>query len=205
MKHSLLCLLAAGGIVTASLTASATTPAQPQANTLEPIQLKVPDLKRGAPVMQALASRQSIKKCADRMLSEQDLSDLIWAANGINRPQSGKRTAPSAMNRQDVKVYVCTAEGSYLYNPKAGTLDPITAGDARPADAPVVLVLVTDTDETWAALDAGIVSQNISLFCSGTGLATYPRANLDRDKLKKALKLTGTQTIMLCNPVGYTK
>ena len=82
---------------------------------------------------------------------------------------------------------------------------PVNDGDARPADAPICLILVTDTAEPWAAMDAGIVSQNISLFCSGTGLATYPRASMNKDALAKALKLTSPQTPMLCHPVGYKK
>lgn len=170
---------------------------------METIKLNAPNKHRGVAVMEALNNRQSTKKCSDKMLSLQDLSDLLWAANGINRPESGKRTAPSAMNRQDVKVYVCTEEGSYLYNHKTHALDPVSTGDARPADAPVCLVLVTDANETWSAIDAGLVSQNISLFCSGVGLATYPRATMNKDSLKNALKLVGSQTLMLCHPTGY--
>lgn len=169
----------------------------------ETIKLKQPDLERRTAVMKALSDRQSIRTCSDKMLSPKDLSDLVWAANGINRPDSGKRTAPSAMNRQDVKVYVCTREASYLYDHKAHALVPVSEGDARPAKAPVCLILVTDTAEPWAAMDAGIVSQNISLFCSGTGLATYPKGSLDKNALKTALKLKEPQTVMLCHPVGY--
>lgn len=172
---------------------------------MEIIKLLPPDKQRGQSVMQAFAKRQSTREFDTKMLSLQDLSDLLWAANGINREESGKRTAPSAMNRQDVKVYVCTKEGSYLYNHKTHALDPLTEGDVRPADAPVCLVLVTDTNATWSAMDAGIVSQNISVFCAGVGLATYPRATMDQATLKKALKLDKSQTLMLCNPVGYFK
>ena len=172
---------------------------------LETIRLKSPDRQRGLPVMEALDKRCSTREFSEEMLKPGDLSDLLWAANGINRPASGKRTAPSAMNRQDVKVYVCLQSGSYLYEPVTHTLRRISSGDARPAPAPVCLVLVTDADETWSAIDAGIVSQNISLFCSGTGLATYPRATMNREVLQKALKLGGTQTLMLCHPVGYFK
>lgn len=204
MKRVLTSLAAATLLLSITPQSHAATPVEPQ--TLQPITLNAPNLKRGLPVMQALSKRQSIRTFADRELSLQDLSDLVWAANGINRPESGKRTAPSALNKQDVKVYVCTAQGSYLYNPREQRLDPLTAGDARPTkQAPVVVVLVTDTNEQWAPIDAGIVSQNISLFCSGTGLATYARGSMDRDALKKALKLTGTQTVMLCHPVGYVK
>lgn len=169
------------------------------------IKLNAPDLSRGTNVMQAFKNRKSTKECSDKELSLQDLSDLLWAANGINRPESGKRTAPSAMNKQDVKVYVCMKEGSYLYNHKTNTLNLMTTGDARPVDAPVVLVLVTDSNDTWAALDAGIVSQNISIFCAGVNLANYPRASMNTNKLKKVLKLSDNQTPMLCHPIGYFK
>lgn len=169
------------------------------------IKLNAPDLQRGQSIMQALSKRQSTKSCSDKELSLQDLSDLLWAANGINRPESGKRTAPSAMNKQDVKVYVCTKDGTYLYNHLTHTLDPLLSGDVRPASAPVCLILVSDTGNTSAAIDAGIVSQNISLFCSGVGLATYPRGTMDKEVLKDALKLSGSQTPMLCHPVGYFK
>ena len=172
---------------------------------MKTIKLNTPDLNRGSSVMQALNKRQSTKSASAKELSMQDLSDLLWAANGINRPESGKRTAPSAMNRQDVKVYVCTKDGSYIYDHKGHTLVPVSAGDVRPANFPVVLVLVTDSGSSWAAMDAGIVSQNISLFCAGTGLATYPRASMDEKALRKALALNDAQTLMLCNPVGYPK
>lgn len=169
------------------------------------IKLNAPNLDRSETVMQALAKRKSTKESSDKELSLQDLSDLVWAANGINRPESGKRTAPSAMNKQDVKVYVCTKDASYLYNAQAQSLELISSGDARPTPSPVVLVLVTDTNDTWAALDAGIVSQNISIFCAGAGLADYPRGSMNKEALTKALKLTGTQTLMLCHPIGYFK
>ena len=175
------------------------------AQELKPIKLNVPDLNRGEKIMKAFANRKSTREFSDKMLSQQDLSDLLWAANGINRSKEGKRTAPSARNKQDIKVYVCMAEGSYLYNASTSTLDPISSGDVRPVKAPVCLILVSDTDQTWGALDAGIVSQNISLFCSGIGLATVVRATMDAAELKKALKLTGTQTLLLNHPVGYFK
>lgn len=82
---------------------------------------------------------------------------------------------------------------------------PVNDGDMHPADVPVCLILVTDTAEPWASMDAGIVSQNISLFCSGTGLATYPRASMNKNVLAKALKPTSPQTPTLCHPVGYKK
>lgn len=89
----------------------------------ESVKLNAPNMKRGSSMMQAFAKRQSIKSFANKELGKQDLADLLWATNGINRPESGKRTAPSAMNKQDVKVYVCLKDGTYLYNHKTHALD----------------------------------------------------------------------------------
>ncbi len=170
------------------------------------IQLEKPDMTRGTSLMKALEDRQSTRECSDKDLSAVDLAGVIWAANGINRPESGKRTAPSAMNKQDIKVYVCLKQGSYLYDHKAHALELISEGDARQrTEAPVMLVLVSDTKETWGALDAGIVSQNISLYCAAFQLATVPRGSMDQDALRTALKLADTQQLHLNHPVGYFK
>ena len=102
--------------------------------------------------MKALSDRHSDREYAAKELSLQDLSDLLWAANGINRPD-GKRTAPSALNKQDIDIYVIMKEGAYLYDAKANSLQPIAKGDHRAAvagsqdfvkSAPVSLVLVSD-------------------------------------------------------------
>ena len=93
---------------------------------LEPIQLSAPDMTREATMMQAFAQRKSTREFSPRMLSKQDLSDLLWAANGVNRPESGKRTAPSAMNRQDIDLYVCLEKGAYFFDHKQNTLVPVT-------------------------------------------------------------------------------
>ncbi len=187
----------------ATLCASCGASAQKPAET---IVLNTPDPTRGKSVMEALSLRQSTREFAETELSLQDLSDLLWAANGINRPESGKRTAPSAMNRQDIKVYACLPDGCYLYDHKAHALARVSDADARPdKNAPLALILVADANETWSALDAGIVSQNISIFCAGVSLATYPRASMNHGELKNALKLSGSQTLMLCHPIGYFK
>ncbi|MCD8194321.1 MAG: SagB/ThcOx family dehydrogenase, partial [Tannerellaceae bacterium] len=172
-------------------------------------------------IMKTLSERRSVRAYAEQELSLQDLSDLLWAANGISQESDGKRTAPSALNKQDIDVYVVMKEGAYLYDAKAHALNPIAAGDHRVAvaggqdfvkTAPVSLVLVSDlsrfgdvSDRTrvTGAMDAGYVSQNICLFCAGTGLATVPRGTMDRDALKEILKLTGSQELMLNSPVGY--
>lgn len=177
------------------------------AQPLKPIQLSAPDMERGVTLMQAFADRKSTREFAPEMLSLQDLSDLLWAANGVNRPD-GKRTAPSAMNRQDIDVYVCTEEGAYLYDHKKHSLEPVTGEDIRTLkNAPVCLVLVANGsgNEAWGAMDVGIVSQNISLFCAGAGLATVPRGSMNADSVGKALKLTPKQKPLLNHPVGYFK
>jgi SagB-type dehydrogenase family enzyme len=188
------------------------------------IHLEPPDLKRGLPVLEALSLRASATEFDTASLSLRDLSDLLWAANGINRPESGKRTAPSAMNAQDIDLYVFMEPGVYLYDPKSHSLNSVAEGDHRIsvvgkqkhfAQAPVMCVLVSDIsrfptgDEAkrmvWAAEDAGIVSQNISIFCASVGLATRPRASMDIDTLREILNLTDDQRIMLNHPVSNQK
>lgn len=189
------------------------------AQELKTIQLNKPNTQRGLPVMQALEKRHSTREYADKALSLQDLSDLLWAAYGINRPESGKRTAPSAMNKQETDVYVCFPEGTYLYDAKTNSLKPVVKGDLRPAvagsqayvtKAPLCIILVGDLalfngDPMMPAMDSGIISQNISIFCAGTGLVTVPRAYMDKDKLRTALKLKDSQQLFMNQPVGYAK
>jgi SagB-type dehydrogenase family enzyme len=184
--------------------------------------LNPPDTTRGLPVMKALAARASATAFDTIMLRDQDLADLLWAADGINRPKIGKRTAPSAMNAQDVDVYVCLAEGIYRYDAKKHALEPVAQGDHRKlvagrqanfAVAPVHLILVSDISRfkfgedslklVWAAEDAGIVSQNIAIFCAAVGLKTRPRASMDQEKLRAVMKLGETQHLMLNHPVSY--
>ena len=186
------------------------------------IRLPKPNLNRNSEVMEAFANRHSTREYAAKALTLTDLSDLLWAANGINRPEEGKRTAPSAMNKQDVDVYVVLPEGTYLYDAKAHQLNLVAEGDHRGAvaggqafvkSAPVSLLLVSDLSrlgdaknthtQLMGAVDAGIVSQNISIFCSAAKLATVPRASMDTAKLKSVLKLTDTQLPLMNHPVGY--
>ena len=188
------------------------------------IQLLAPNKDKGASIMKSLAQRQSHRKCADKELSTADLSDLLWAANGINRPEDNKRTAPSALNHQDIDVYVISKTGAYKYIAAENRLQLITEGDHRDAVAsgqdfvnqfPVSLVLVSELSKLGdaknertrmtAAMDAGYVSQNICLFCAGNGLVTVPRATMNSTELKKILKLGDTALPLLNNPVGYPK
>ncbi len=188
------------------------------------IVLNAPDTTKGLPVMKALSQRASATKWDTATLKLQDMSNLLWAANGVNRKATGKRTAPSAMNDQDVDVYVFNKRGAYLYDANKNTLNLIAEGDNRnlcagrqdfAAMPPVFCVLISDISKfksgsdssklVLAAFDAGIVSENISVFCAAVGLATRPRATMDQEKLKKLLNLKPTQHLMLNNPVSYKK
>jgi nitroreductase len=192
------------------------------AQELKSIVLNSPDKTRGLSVMQAFEKRASASAFSGDKLKIQDLSDLLWAADGINRPELKKRTAPSAMNAQDIDIYVFMMEGVYLYNAAINILEPIVSGDQRLlvagrqtefANAAVILLMVSDLSRfpgnddagklSMAAMDAGLVSQNISIFCAGVGLITRPRATMDQVKLMEILKLKDSQHPLLNNPVSY--
>jgi SagB-type dehydrogenase family enzyme len=197
-------------------------PALGQSEELKPLQLPKPQMDGGKPLMQVLKERKSTRVFSPQKLPEQTLSNLLWAAFGINRPD-GRRTAPSASNRQEIDVYAITSEGAYLYDAKEHLLKPVVAGDLRAQagtqdyvkDAPVNLVYVADTtkmgsgSEESKALntgaDAGFISQNVYLYCTSEGLATVVRASVDRPALAQALKLRPEQKIVLAQTVGYPK
>jgi len=191
-------------------------------NAQKQIKLNAPNKSRGTTVMKALSERHSVRDFSSKELSLQDLSDLLWAANGINR-SDGKRTAPSAMNKQDVDIYVIMKSGAYLYDAKNQALKPVVSKDLRGdvaggqdfvKAAPVSLVLVSDISRfgsmaskemntIMGAVDVGTVCQNINLFCAATGLITVPRASMEKEALKQSLKLTNNQILIMNNPVGY--
>ena len=193
------------------------------AQDLQEIKLNTPDKTRGAVMMKTLNDRQSVREYDAKALSLQDLSDLLWAANGINRPD-GRRTAPTASNKQEIDVYAIFAEGAYFYDAQAHALKPVAKGDYRglvamsqefAKTAPVSLVIVMNLEKMgdpaveqtklMCAVDAGIVCQNINLFCAAVGLSTVPRATMDKAELQKVLKLSATQVPIMNNPVGYKK
>lgn len=189
-------------------------------NALSPRTLPAPDKTGGKPLMQTLAERHSVREFAPTPFTDRMLGDLLWAANGINRPD-GHRTAPSAMNRQEIDLYVLDAQGAWLYEPETHSLRPVAEGDHRAllnagqdfaATAPVSIVMVMNGDkfqmtgdraDLMMGADAGIVCENINLFCSSAGLKTVPRASMDTDALVTLLNLPSTQRPILNNPVGY--
>ena len=185
--------------------------------------LPKPNLQRQTlTVMETFQQRKSVREYRPEQLSEQDLSDLLWAACGVNR-DNGNLTAPTAMNRQEIRLYVVCEKGISLYDPKAHTLTQVAEGDHRTLiagsqafakEAPISLLMVGDFDKfgstaphakTMVAVDAGIVSQNIDIFCTAAGLATVPRATMDVKALQSILGLNENQVPLLNNPVGYPK
>ena len=193
------------------------------AQELRPIQLPPPQMDLGKPLMQALKLRQSSRSFDRKPLSMQEISNLLWAADGINRPESGKRTAPSARNWQEVDIYVTLPEGVYLYDAKAHALTPVVAGDLREAtgaqefvkDAPLNLVYVADytrmsnvSDDDrrlFSGADVGFIAQNVYLYCASEGLAVVVRAGVNRAAFSEALKLRAEQKIILGQTIGYPK
>ena len=188
---------------------------------LKPVALPTPQTSGGMPLMQALKTRKSVRDFGPEQLSRQMLSNLLWAAWGINR-EDGRRTAPSASNRQEIEVYVVMADGAYVYDAKANLLRPIVQADLRKlagtqeyvADAPVNLIYVADTAKLGgddagrlanANADTGFIAQNVYLFCASEGLGTVVRASVNRADLGRALNLRPEQRITLAQTVGYAK
>jgi Nitroreductase len=183
-------------------------------------QLPEPKKSGGMPVMEALQKRHSSRAFLDRALSAETLSSLLWAANGISRPD-GRRTAPTAINVQDTDVYAILATGAYLYDAKANALTLAASGDHRALagkqdfvkTAPVNLIFVQDRKrlgerlegdkELFAGVHAGAICQNVYLFCASEGLACVVRRNIDIPALHKALNLRPDQVIVLGQTVGY--
>jgi SagB-type dehydrogenase family enzyme len=192
------------------------------AQALKPVQLPPPQTTGGRPLMEVLKDRKSNREFASDTLSPQTLSNLLWAAFGINRPD-GRRTAPSAMNWQEISVYVATSAGVYIYDAKSNALDQVLAGDFRAAtgtqpfvkDAAVNLVYVSDLSKTdgagsgeaemYTAADVGFIAQNVYLYCASEGLATVVRGSVDKPALAKILNLQSQQKIILAQSVGYPK
>ena len=167
---------------------------------------------------QALQQRRSERQYSNKEISMQTLSTLLWAACGVSDQKTGKITAPSAINMQDVKVYVCSKDGVCLYNAKVNTLtkvsdknllEAIAGRQAFAKAAPISLVLVSTKDsdrapnDKFGAMDAGYVSQNIYLACTALGLKTVARATMDFDVLKRELNLADTSYLELNHPIGY--
>jgi nitroreductase len=185
------------------------------------IKLPAPRTTGGKPLMEALNERKTTREFSPEKLSPQALSNLLWAAWGINRPD-GRHTAPSASNRQEIDVYVLTADGAYIYDAKANALKGVVAGDVRKqagaqpfvAEAALNLVYVADMGKmggnddaryATANADTGFIAQNVYLFCASEGLGAVVRGSVDRAGMAKTLNLRPDQRITLAQTVGHIK
>ncbi len=186
------------------------------------VQLPKPHTATGNVMLKILEKRSSSREFAPDPLPLAVLSNLLWAAFGVSRPD-GKRTAPSARNRQEIDIYVAAPNGLYLYDAKANVLKPISDEDMRGLtgmqpyvkEAAINLVYVADTSKMdkmtpedralWIGADTGVIAENVYLYCAAEGLATVVRALIDRPLLAKAMKLRPEQQITLAQSVGYAK
>lgn len=191
------------------------------------IQLVSPSKTGGMSIMETLWNRHSDREFSDKDLSEQDLSDLLFAASGINRPADGKITAPSALNTQEIDVYLFSKYGVFKYIPQGHKLHKVSDGDYRRLlagtpqfsqdfvlEAPVSLLTVANPQkfdrmpemaQMMAITDAGIMSENICMFCAGRGLSVVPRATMDRESVSRLLGLPDEAILVLNLPVGYPR
>lgn len=192
------------------------------AEQIQPIQLPAPNTTGGKPLMEALHARHTTREFKAETLPAQTLANLLWAAFGVNRSKTGQRTAPSAMNSQEIDLYVALPEGLFVYDAHVQRLQPVFSVDVRPKaggqesfrTAPVTLIYVAnlpklakaapDRRSFYAGFDAGCICQNVYLYCASEGLATVVH-DLDRTALTAAMNLKPDQEIILAQAVGLPK
>jgi nitroreductase len=197
-------------------------PKPAQGDTLPKITLPPPEKEGGMALMDALSRRHSSRDFAPKELPLPLLSNLLWAAYGVNRVDNG-RTAPSAINSQEIDIYVALPSGAYLYDATANVLQLVAASDVRHvtgyqdfvSEAALDLVFVADHSrmklvpvakrESYASVATGAIAQNVYLFAASNGLATVIRAWIDRDAVADALWLNHDQQVLLSQTVGYPK
>lgn len=191
------------------------------------ITLPAPDRKDGKPLMQALDERQTTRSFTEDNLTQQQLSDLLWAAWGINRADLKKRTAPSAMNYQEMDIYVALPGGLYLYEAESNTLRMINNKDIRKQtgtqsfvnNAALNLVYVADmgkagkkegvkiddSDLFMSYSNAAFMAQNVYLYCASANLGCVVRGSIPKEKLAPEMGLRSNQIIILAQTVGVPK
>ncbi|MDR1195495.1 MAG: SagB/ThcOx family dehydrogenase [Endomicrobium sp.] len=187
------------------------------------IVLQKADFSKGKTVLQAMLDRHSSREFSDRQLDIRTLSELLWAAGGINREDTGGMTAPTAMNYKEITIYAFLKDGVYLYEPKENKLVLAVEGDKRAAagmqdfvaGAAVNLVYVSDMAKmkgddddrnmTMTAVDVGHVSENVYLYCASEDLACVTRAFIDAGAISKLLNLKESQKVILSQSAGYKK
>ena len=185
------------------------------------VKLPDPQLDKGKPLMQVLKNRQSTRTFSDREIPVQEMANLLWAANGFNRPETSRRTAPTSQNKQEIEIYVSDKNGLYRYDAQQHSLVVIHNRDIRSltgtqpyvATAPVNIIIVADFSKMasgdrqvnmqTANIDAGFVAQNIYLYSASEGLATVVRGSVDREKLLPEMGLAEPFYIVVAQTVGY--
>ncbi len=191
---------------------------------MDVIALPQPVNNGGMPLMEVFQTRRSRREFDTRPLELQVLSNSLWAAFGINDDDGGLRTAPSALNIREMKLFVLLPDAAYRYEPVRNCLDPVAAGDLRNKSAqqselriaPVHIVFVADyskykqaneaTKQRFTLLShahAGFIGQNIYLFCASQGLSTCFVTRFRQPALAKALGLVEDQLLLYTQAVGY--
>ena len=195
-----LTLLCAGAVVVVSFLATQQT-MPPIAAAGERITLPAPDKEGGKPLMQALALRKSERSFSADPLSEREVSDLLWAAWGVNRP-NGRRTVPTANNRQRVEVYAAKADGVWRYDGPSHSLEKVLERDALPSfgGAPLTLIYAVE-DDAYGAMHVGSIYQNVGLYCASAGLANVVKAS-GADDAQKKLPLPAGYKVLIVQSVG---
>ncbi len=198
---------------------------------LDPIRLPRPEKDGGKSVLASLWARRTVREISARTLPLQTLSNLLWAAGGVNRRRAAfdrcGRTAGSASNSQEIDLYVVVPEGVFLYQPQAHQLTPVAEGDFRPlagrngpTSAPVHLFYVVDLSRFWQGpgqpdphigdpevqksyyyVDTGLMAQNVALFAASQGLASWFR-NCDREAAGRVFGLKPEQRVLFAQSVG---
>ncbi len=180
------------------------------ANAAEVQTLPAPNVKGGQPLMETLANRKTIRDLSDQAIDNQTLSELLWSAWGISHGE--KRTIPTSQNKQNLKVYVTKADGTWLYNAKDNRLEQVSNQDLRALmakqdfvkTAPITLIF-TGTDAKNSPMHAGSAYQNVGLYCASQGLGNVVRGYLDREAVEKALKLPSEEKVIITQTIGWPK
>ncbi len=180
------------------------------------VKLPAPDKTGGKPLMQTLTERKTIRKYSAKELSGKEISNILYAAWGINRPEKNLRTVPTAMNRQNMRVYLTSGNGTFLYHAEKNELEKVSGEDLRKysnyspelgLSAPVSLIYagqVTDKmPETLAFAHAGSAYQNVYLYCASAGLGTVICASTKVNEVAKALKLKDGWKVLCAQVIGY--
>jgi SagB-type dehydrogenase family enzyme len=209
-------------VIAALFAAGVPAPFEVPAGEPQPIPLPAPKWSRNATLQQALQERKTVREFSGQPFTNEVLSGLLWAGFGINRPENGHRTAPSAMNSQELDVYVALPDGVFIYDPKANELKPVSSGDVRAkttsqafaTNSAAVLLFVADlakqtkarpeSKERYATFDAGCIVQNVYLYCAAEKLGAVVY-DLDQKAMGEVLKLRPDQRVIMAQAVGVPK